>query len=67
MQISQIFVPKTPHFSNKIRSLDPIFGNPPWHIPTKKKLSAPLGQIISFEVLDIQEGSGFIGMNEEFA
>ena len=28
VQIFQIFVPKTPHFSREIRSLDPTFGNP---------------------------------------
>ena len=38
-----IFVPKTPHFSRKIRSLDPTFENPCGthaHPPKKKKLSA---------------------------
>ena len=28
LKIFQIFVPKTPYFSRKIRSLDPTFGNP---------------------------------------
>ena len=28
VQIFQIFIPKTPHFSRKICSLDPTFGNP---------------------------------------
>ena len=40
MQISQIFVPKIPNFSRKIRSLDPTFGNPCGTHPPKK-LSAP--------------------------
>ena len=39
MQISQIFVPMTPHFSRKICSLDPIFGNP-CGIHSPKKFSA---------------------------
>ena len=39
-EIFKIFVPKTPHFSRKIRSLDPTFGNPCGTHPTKK-LSAP--------------------------
>ena len=42
-QIFKIFVPKTPHFSRKIRSLDPTFGNPCGTHPPKKKLSAPPG------------------------
>ena len=42
-QIFQIFVPKTPHFSRKIRSLDPTFGNLCGTHPPKKKLSAPPG------------------------
>ena len=40
----QIFVPKTPHFSRKICSLDPTFGNLCGTHPPKKKLSAPPGQ-----------------------
>ena len=40
MQIFPIFVPKTPHFSRKIRSLDPTSGNP-CGTPTKKKESPP--------------------------
>ena len=39
-QIFQIFIPKTPHFSRKIHSLDPTFGNPCGTYPPKK-LSAP--------------------------
>ena len=42
-QIFKIFVPKTPHFSRKIRSLDPTFGNLCGTHPPKKKLSAPRG------------------------
>ena len=42
MQIFRIFDPKTPHFSRKICSVDPTFGNPcGTHPPKKKKLSAP--------------------------
>ena len=36
MQIFKIFVPKTPHFSRKIRSLDPTFGNLCGTHPPKK-------------------------------
>ena len=44
-QIFRIFVPKTPHFSRKIRSLDPTFGNPCGTHPPKKKLSGPPGNM----------------------
>ena len=40
-QICTIFVPKTPHFSKKIRSLDPTFGNPCGTHPPKKKVECP--------------------------
>ena len=47
MQIFRIFVPKTPHFSRKIRSLDPTFENPCGTHPPKIKLSAPPDQSLS--------------------
>ena len=46
-QIFQIFVPKTPHFSRKIRSLDPTFGNP-CGTHQSKKVECPPGQITAF-------------------
>ena len=42
MQIFQIFIPKTPHVSRKIHSLDPIFGNPcGTHAPRKSWMPHP--------------------------
>ena len=39
--IFQIFVPKTPHFSRKNRSLDPTFGNPCGTHPPQKSWVPP--------------------------
>ena len=59
MQIFQIFVPKTPHFSRKICSLDPTLGNlcgthPPkkmksWVPPPPPRLS--LMMLINFDII----------------
>ena len=35
------FLFRDPHFSRKICSVDPTFGNPVWHTPTKKSLVPP--------------------------
>ena len=40
-QIFKIFVPKTPHFSRKIRFLDPTFGNPCDTQPPRKNWVPP--------------------------
>ena len=61
-KIFQIFVPKTPIYLRKIRSLDPTFWNPRGTHPPKKKLSAPPRAHnpgdVKFVLLRSEEGVG---------
>ena len=66
-QIFQIFVPKTPYFSRKIRSLDPTFENRVAHTHQKKSWVPPPPGRFGHKTLEWAAKLGFCLANPWFS